>query len=295
MAIKGGVSGSVMDEKALGKRLQLARKRAGLTQQELCQKAGLSYSTLAKIERGAIRTPSVFTVAHIAAATGTPLEDLLDMEPQLPGASSPVSTKKRSKTGVTFVYFDINDTLVHFHHRAFGELAKVCGQPPDMIETLYWRHHDQAATGQTSIEEFNSTLARELGIDNLDWRQYYMASVEPMPGVKELVEWAAEHYEIGLLSNNLPGIVDELRQRHIVPDVKYTAVVDSSKVGSLKPSTEIFEKAQQLAGVEAKEILLIDNDRPNLITADRVGWQGIWFDDLDPQGSITRTKDALAF
>jgi len=72
--------GVIVNEKALGKRLQLARKRAGMTQQELCQKAGLSYSTLAKIERGAIRSPSVFTVAAIAQATGTSVEDLLDLE-----------------------------------------------------------------------------------------------------------------------------------------------------------------------------------------------------------------------
>jgi transcriptional regulator with XRE-family HTH domain len=45
----------VVAEQALGKRLQDARRAAGLTQQELCQKADLSYSTLAKIERGAIR------------------------------------------------------------------------------------------------------------------------------------------------------------------------------------------------------------------------------------------------
>ena len=46
-------------ELALGKAIQQARQNAGLTQQELCHKAELSYSTLAKIERGAIKTPSV--------------------------------------------------------------------------------------------------------------------------------------------------------------------------------------------------------------------------------------------
>src|SRR3954470_3338656 len=100
-----------MDEKTLGKRLQLARKRAGLTQQELCQKAGLSYSTLAKIERGAIRSPSVFTVANIAAATGSPLEDLLNVQGRSQSSPAPVDTKKRSKTGVRFVFFDVNGTL----------------------------------------------------------------------------------------------------------------------------------------------------------------------------------------
>ena len=36
-------------ETVLGKSLQKARQAKGLTQQQLCQKAGLSYSTLAKI------------------------------------------------------------------------------------------------------------------------------------------------------------------------------------------------------------------------------------------------------
>jgi HAD superfamily hydrolase (TIGR01509 family) len=287
--------GSAMDEKALGKRLQLARKRAGLTQQELCQKAGLSYSTLAKIERGAIRSPSVFTVASIAGATNTPLESLLDLPSR--GISSPAlaNTKKRSKTGVRFVYFDVNDTLVRFFHRAFGDVAQISGYPPDMIETLFWRRHDAIATGQISMEEFDAALAKDLGLDSLDWRKYYMENVEPMPGIDPFVEWVAQHYEIGLLSNNLPGFIDEMRQKGIIPDVKYAAVVDSSKVGSLKPHPKIFETAQQLASVEPREILLIDNDRPNLIAADRVGWQVVGFDDLDPEGSIARAKEALAF
>src|SRR5438132_3936919 len=102
-----------MDERALGKRLQLARKRAGLTQQELCQKAGLSYSTLAKIERGAIRSPSVFTVASIAGATGTNIDSLLGLEGQSPGTPA-LPAKKRSKSGVRFVYFDINGVVVRF-------------------------------------------------------------------------------------------------------------------------------------------------------------------------------------
>src|SRR5690554_1245969 len=55
-----------MDEKGLGKRLQLARQSAGLTQQALCHKAELSYSTLTKIERGAIKAPSIFTIQNIA-------------------------------------------------------------------------------------------------------------------------------------------------------------------------------------------------------------------------------------
>jgi transcriptional regulator with XRE-family HTH domain len=66
-----------MDEKGLGHRLQLARKSAGLTQQSLCQIANLSYSTLAKIERGAIKAPSIFTIQSIADALHIRLDELI--------------------------------------------------------------------------------------------------------------------------------------------------------------------------------------------------------------------------
>ena len=66
-----------MDEKGLGQKLQEARQKAGLTQQQLCHQANLSFSTLTKIERGAIKSPSIFTVQSIAGALGVGLDELV--------------------------------------------------------------------------------------------------------------------------------------------------------------------------------------------------------------------------
>src|SRR5665213_3138546 len=102
-----------MDEKGLGARLQAARQAAGLTQQALCQKANLSYSTLAKIERGAIKSPSIFTIQSIADALGTSLDNLIGKSDA--GSSTlPPKVRKYSKSGIRFVYFDINGCLVRF-------------------------------------------------------------------------------------------------------------------------------------------------------------------------------------
>ncbi len=281
------------DEKTLGKRLQLARKRSGLTQQELCQKAGLSYSTLAKIERGAIHSPSVFTVASIAEATGTSLEELLDLKPQ--NSNSPALSKKRSKTGVRFVYFDINGVLVRFFHRAFTEVARETGGQADSIETLFWRHNTEICKGKLSVAEFNGIFAKELGVKDFDWQKYYIKNVEAMPHVDELVKWAAEHYEVGLLSDSMPGFIDELRSRKLIPDVPYTAIADSSKMGSTKAEEKTYETACGLAAVEPNEILLIDDSRANLTVADRAGWHVQWFDDFQPEESIERAKQSLQF
>lgn len=273
-------------EVALGKRLQQARKRAGLTQQELCQRVGLSYSTLTKIERGAIRSPSVFTVATIAKITGVSVEDLLGE------ASGPVSSKKTSKTGVKFVYFDISGTLTNFSHKIFVDIAHDAGLPVDRVEATYWRHNDQLNRGKISVLELNHTLQKLYNLPSFDWEKYYFKNLTPLVAGRKLFDWAAQYYEVGLFSNHV--FIGKMQQKGIVPS-KVDVVIDSSKEGYVKPQSQIYKIAQKRAGLPANSILLVDNERPNLITADQLDWQTAWFDDYHPAESAERIKKLLDF
>lgn len=278
-----------MDEVGLGKELQAARKKAGMTQQELCHKAGLSYSTLAKIERGAIRTPSIFTIRNIAHALGLTLDELMDEIP----SSVKKTSKKRSKSGIRFVYFDINGCLVRFFHRAFTQLAVDSGMPADVIETTFWHYNDAVCRGELTMDEFNRICADELKMEELDWNEYYLKAVDPIPEMRELAAWAAEHYHIGLLSNIMPGLIDAMMKHDLLPKLKYSAIIDSSVVHSIKPEQEIYQIAQEKAGVPPSEILLVDDSRTNLMAAEHMGWHVMWFDDFRPAESTKRVRDAL--
>jgi FMN phosphatase YigB (HAD superfamily)/DNA-binding XRE family transcriptional regulator len=283
-----------MDEVGLGKSLQNARKKAGLTQQQLCQKSGLSYSTLAKIERGAIKSPSIFTIQSIAGALGVTLSDLMgEVSPQSAGQQTAENPKKKSKSGVSFVYFDINGCLVRFFHRAFARLAEDSGAPADMVETTFWHYNDAVCRGELKMDEFNGLFAERLGIDTVDWQKYYMEAIDPIDEMRDLVAWAAEHYHVGLLSNIMPGFIDEMFDQKILPDVTYASIIDSSKVGAIKPEPKIYEIAQDWAGCPPEEILLIDDSRANLMAAERMGWHVLWFDDYRPDESVAHVKDAL--
>ena len=280
-----------MDEVGLGKALQDARKAAGLTQQELCQKSGLSYSTLAKIERGAIKSPSIFTIQSIAAALSTDLNTLLgDLAPRMP-----VITKKTSKTGIKFVYFDINGCLVRFFHRAFTELAADTGASPEVIESTFWHYNDAVCRGEMSLDDFNRILAEQLHVENLNWTDYYMKAVDPIQEMHDLVLWASEHYEVGLLSNIMPGFIAQMLEAGLLPKAAYHNIIDSSVVGAIKPETRIYEIAQEQSGVAPNEILFVDDSRGNLMAGERMGWRVLWFDDFRPEESSARVKSALDF
>jgi transcriptional regulator with XRE-family HTH domain len=284
-----------MDEVGLGRSLQKARQAAGLTQQQLCQKAGLSYSTLAKIERGAIKSPSIFTIQSIAASLGLTLTELMgEITPRV--AKPAEMPKKRSKSGVRFVYFDINGCLVRFFHRAFTRLAEDSGAPADVVETTFWHFNDAVCRGEMSMDEFNQAFAERIGINSVNWMEYYLSAIDPIEEMQELLAWASQNYYVGLLSNIMPGFIDAMMERNLLPKVPYTSIIDSSKTGAIKPEQQIYEAAQAYSsGCAPAEILLVDDSRANLMAAEKLGWKVLWFDDYRPDESILRIRSALEF
>lgn len=280
-----------MDEKGLGLRLQQVRRDAGLTQQELCQKSGLSYSTLAKIERGAIRAPSIFTIQQIAATIGVSIDELIGNAP----VRVVTTEKKHSKSGVSFVYFDVNGCLVRFFHRAFSAIAQETGVSSDVVETTFWHYNDAVCRGEMSMQDFNATLAERFGVDSFDWNDHYLKAVDAITETRDLLLWASEHYRVGLLSNIMPGLIEGMRKHQILPDIAYDAIIDSSEVGAIKPESKIYQIAMERAGCTSEEILFIDDSRANLVAAEKMGWHVLWFDDFHPDDSVAKIKSSLEF
>lgn len=278
----------------LGKLIAEARKRAGLTQQQLCDRANLSYSTLAKIERGAIRTPSVFTVAAIAEATGTTVEALTGIDTTR-APKTVQKAYKASKSGIKFVYFDVNGVLVRFYQRAFTAMAADTGASADLIESIFWHYNDGLCRGNMTLEEFGSILAKRLGVSQVSWSDYYLSNVEPVSQIYDLINWTADNYHLGLLTNSMPGMLKLMSSRGLLPKVAFDVVVDSSEVGAIKPETAIFDTALQLAKVEPKEILLIDDARTNIMAAEKLDWHVLWFDVYHPEEGANRIRQILEF
>ena len=76
--------------KAVGARVQVARKRRGLTQEQLASQVGRTPESISNIERGRY-VPSIETLADLSAALQIPIADFFD------GATreQPVSDQRR--------------------------------------------------------------------------------------------------------------------------------------------------------------------------------------------------------
>ncbi|OGY98353.1 MAG: hypothetical protein A2681_00525 [Candidatus Liptonbacteria bacterium RIFCSPHIGHO2_01_FULL_56_18b] len=63
--------------KTISENIKRHRAKLGLTQDDLAKKADIKYTTLMKVESGAVNKPSVQTMAKIAKALSVSIEDLL--------------------------------------------------------------------------------------------------------------------------------------------------------------------------------------------------------------------------
>jgi len=61
----------------LANNLKRYRNEKGLSQEQLAQKSGITYSTLAKLESGVNQNPTVRTLQQIARALEVSLDDLM--------------------------------------------------------------------------------------------------------------------------------------------------------------------------------------------------------------------------
>jgi transcriptional regulator with XRE-family HTH domain len=273
----------------LGKAIADLRRAKGMTQDELSTKAGISYSTLAKLERNAISAPSVFTMADIARVLEVSIDEIIN--PQKLDAH-----KDSIDQEIKFVYCDVNGVLVRFFYRAFSKISADTGVNVDRIETVFWHYNDAANRGDISIEEFEKAVETRLGIKtgSIDWENLYMNSVEPIQSMHECLRSISENTKIGLLSDSFFGFIQKMIDRGLLPNINYSAIVESAAVHAKKPDQKIYEIAEEMAKTPGSNIFFIDDSRANLMAAEKRGWRVLWFDDYHPEESVKRVTEALS-
>jgi transcriptional regulator with XRE-family HTH domain len=80
----------------IGARVRAARKDAGLTQEGVARRSGLTLKHIGGVERGAVQDPHYSTLAALAHALGTTVAELVGEETAVPLAEAPGRAGQRS-------------------------------------------------------------------------------------------------------------------------------------------------------------------------------------------------------
>ncbi|MBI3457184.1 MAG: HAD family hydrolase [Candidatus Rokubacteria bacterium] len=213
--------------------------------------------------------------------------------------------------GYTTVLFDMFDTLVRFDrdrlplaringrevHSSVARLYPVAAAalPGVTIEAFYEallgsyqeaeRRREVDHREIPAFERFGFCYAR-LGVDPVTVPRelterliaVHMAclagAAEPLPGRRELLDWLAGRYRLGLVSNfDYSPTVERILEQGGIRD-RFAAVVVSDAVGWRKPSASIFQAAFARLGVDPRECLFV-GDRPEI---DVAGAKGVGMD-----------------
>jgi len=90
------------------------------------------------------------------------------------------------------------------------------------------------------------------------------------------VERAGRQYRVAMLSNATDALEDLLQDRYGVAD-RFEAIVNSARVGIAKPEPGIYEAMLRKLGLEASDVLFVDDRAENIAAAARLGMHVLWF------------------
>ena len=253
----------------VGRSIAEARRNIGLTQEGLCQKIDISYSTLTKIERGAIKSPNAYTLAKIATVCRTTVEALLALGNQ---ASAGVDWESgaTSQFGVRFVFINFNSLLAGSLQSALDQIKVDFNLSQKQVDDFFYKHYRDLSLGNLSLVDFNQTTNSHLGLNGFEFGDYLAKEMTINQTWIPVLNWISEHYLVGLIVNGSEKLVENRR----LFNFPIAAIVASSSLKMSWPNKPFLEIAQTKASpAQPGQILLIDDKIEAISQAANFGWQ----------------------
>jgi putative hydrolase of the HAD superfamily len=180
----------------------------------------------------------------------------------------------------------------------FAALSAFCrreGLPPDAFrQVLRGEGRDllaAAETGQMSQAQFESALARLLGVDRRGLLRRALADLRPRASVLDLVRRVrASGARAGVLSNSWgSGEYDPYQEYGL--DERFDAVIISDRVGLRKPDPAIYRLAAAGIGVARARCVFVDDKASNLPAAAELGLAVVHF--VDEESALSEIAALL--
>ncbi|MFD5861470.1 HAD family hydrolase [Streptomyces chartreusis] len=158
-------------------------------------------------------------------------------------------------------------------------LLQLAGSEPAAFWAVYWRHRGALDQGTMGVMEYWRKIQQDLGAD---WdtaliHQLWLTDFRSWLAIDEgtlevLIALQQGGTRMALLSN--AGLDFASYYRHGMLGDLFEGVFVSGEIGVLKPSSEIYHALMKGLGVQAEEIIFVDDRTENVRSAEALGMRG---------------------
>lgn len=183
---------------------------------------------------------------------------------------------------VKAVFFDIGNVLLKFSIRkVIGKFSSVVGRHPLKIARYLWSSDvgHRIERGEMSSEQIYEMFQKELGFKGtfaqfrILWCDHFTLDRASL----SLLKKSAARVPTYLLSNTNALHIDFIRERYGFID-EVAGAIYSHEVGARKPEPAIYKAALKLSKTAPHETVFVDDLKPNVAAARKLGIIGIQFE-----------------
>ncbi len=200
---------------------------------------------------------------------------------------------------IKFIYFDIGGVVILDFSKTnkWHELASALGvieADIDKFNNLFAKFEPEICIGKKNLVDFIKEAKKSLKLDisdNHDMLGEFVNRFEENMSIHPLIKKLSKDFKIGLLTNMYPDMLERIDERGIFPKINWDVIIDSSVVGLRKPQDEIYQLAEERAGVNPRNILFVENSDSHIEAAKKRGWQTLLY---DPSDVLTSNKALMS-
>lgn len=189
------------------------------------------------------------------------------------------------KPAVRAVFFDIGNVLLRFSsQQVIARVACAVKRHPLKLAKYLWSSDigERIERGEVGGDALYALFQSELGYKGsfaqfrLLWCDHFTLD----RGSNALLKRTAKAVPTYLLSNTNALHIDFIKERYEFPALVRGAIL-SHEVGLRKPDPAIYRKALQLSGTAPEETVFVDDLKPNVDAAAKMGMIAIRFRGAD--------------
>ena len=176
------------------------------------------------------------------------------------------------------VIFDIGGVIIKTPQKEYySYLSGISGKNTREVQEIIKSKLPIFETGKITLDKFNAEISKSLGIrkSQFRWIEFYKERVKVNESVIRIASSIHKMYITAYLTNvdkNRHAFTVKLFPKDIF-DYKFT----SFSIGRLKPDPKIYEYVIKKISLDPGELLLIDNEMPNIEGARKQGINAVQF------------------